>query len=180
MNGVYRFTYVIATSVTFNFFIFCLILLNSFTLAIHTYDESEEQEHIIKLCNEFFTWIFFAEMIIKLIGLGFQNYIKDGYNLFDSVIVIISLVDWTISQMPSIDAGSALQAFKALRLLRMMKLSKIWPALQDILKKTVSSLKDISSFSLLLGLFMYIFALLGMELFAKIAIMDEEGELVLG
>ena len=42
LNGVYRFFYAIATSVTFNFFIFCLILLNSFTLAIHTYDESEE------------------------------------------------------------------------------------------------------------------------------------------
>ena len=61
-----------------------------------------------------------------------------------------------------------------------MKLSKMWPALQTILKKTYLSLKDISNLSLLLGLFMYIFALLGMELFAKIALLDEEGELVLG
>ena len=47
-------------------------------------------------------------MIIKLIGLGVKNYVKDNYNLFDAVIVIISLVDWTISRVPSIDAGSAL------------------------------------------------------------------------
>ena len=119
-------------------------------------------------------------MIIKLIGLGFQNYIKDGYNLFDAVIVIISLVDWTLGRVPEIDAGSALQAFKALRLLRMMKLSKMWPALQKILKLTAKSLKDIASFSGLLGLFMFIFALLGMELFAKKAIMDADGELILG
>ena len=62
----------------------------------------------------------------------------------------------------------------------MMKLSKIWPALQDILEKTVASLKDISNFSLLLGLFMFIFALLGMEMFAKIAILNSDGDLVLG
>jgi hypothetical protein len=98
----------LATSVTFNFIIFCLILLNAVTLAVYTYDQSEEKESFINQCNVFFTWIFVAEMIVKLIGLGFKNYIKDNYNLFDAVIVILSLVDWTISQMPAIDAGSAL------------------------------------------------------------------------
>ena len=117
---------------------------------------------------------------MKLIGLGFSNYVKDGYNLFDAVIVIISLVDWTISRIPGIDAGSALNAFRALRLLRMMKISKAWKALADILKKTVKSLKDISNFSLLLMLFMYIFALLGMELFANGALVDEEDNLIAG
>lgn len=117
-------------------------------------------------------------MIMKYFGLGLKNYYKDGYNIFDSVIVIISLVDWTISQIPSIDAGSAMNAFRALRLLRMMKLSKSWKALADILNKTLKSMKDISNFSLLLGLFMYIFALLGMELFAKNALIDENDNLI--
>lgn len=115
---------------------------------------------------------------MKLIGLGIKNYFKDGYNVFDCVIVIVSLVDWTISQIPSIDAGSAMNAFRALRLLRMMKLSKSWKALADILNKTLKSMKDISNFSLLLGLFMYIFALLGMELFAKNALIDENDNLI--
>jgi len=117
-------------------------------------------------------------MLMKLIGLGIKNYFKDGYNIFDCVIVIVSLVDWTISQIPSIDAGSAMNAFRALRLLRMMKLSKSWKALADILNKTLKSMKDISNFSLLLGLFMYIFALLGMELFAKNALIDENDNLI--
>ena len=62
----------------------------------------------------------------------------------------------------------------------MMKISKAWKALADILKKTVMSLKDISNFSLLLMLFMYIFALLGMELFANGALVDEEDNLIAG
>ena len=119
-------------------------------------------------------------MILKIIGLGFHNYRQDSYNVFDAVIVIISLVDWTLSRIPNLNAGSALNAFRALRLLRMMKLSKSWKALAEILRKTAKSLKDISNFSLLLILFMYIFALLGMELFANIALVDEDDNLVVG
>lgn len=119
-------------------------------------------------------------MILKIIGLGFGNYVKDAYNLFDAVIVIISLIDWTISRIPGIDAGSALNAFRALRLLRMLKLSKSWKALAEILRKTATSLKDISNFSLLLILFMYIFALLGMELFANAALVDADDNLIAG
>lgn len=68
-------------------------------------------------------------MILKIVGLGFVNYRQDKYNVFDAVIVIISLVDWSISRIPDLNAGSALNAFRAMRLLRMMKLSKSWKAL---------------------------------------------------
>jgi len=46
--------------------------------------------------NEFFTWAFFAEMIMKMMGLGVKNYVKDKFNLFDAIVVMLSLVDWTI------------------------------------------------------------------------------------
>ena len=130
---------------------------------------------MLEIFNEFFTWIFFIEMIIKIIGLGFNNYKLDPYNVFDAVIVIISLIDWAISRVPNLDAGSALNAFRALRLLRMMKLSKSWKALQEILRKSLASLAAIGNFSVLLMLFMYIFALLGMELFANITMYDADG-----
>ena len=117
------------TSVSFNFFIFILIVGNTFTLAVYTYDQSDLQTEVLEIFNEFFTWIFFAEMLLKIIALGFFNYRQDAYNMFDAIIVIISLIDWTISRIPNVDAGSALNAFRALRLLRMMKLSKSWKAL---------------------------------------------------
>jgi hypothetical protein len=179
-NGVYRCFYDIVTSVSFNFFIFLLIIGNTVTLAAYTFDQSNLQTSVLEIFNEFFTWIFLLELIMKIIGLGFGNYIMDKYNLFDAVIVIISLVDWAISRIPDLDAGSALNAFRALRLLRMLKLSKSWKALADILRKTAESMKDISNFSLLLILFMYIFALLGMELFANAVLVDEDDNLIAG
>ena len=73
------------------------------------------------------------EMILKLIGLGWQTYKADNYNLFDAIIVVISMIDWILSHIPSLNVGSVLNAFRALRLLRMLKLAKAWTALADIL-----------------------------------------------
>lgn len=119
-------------------------------------------------------------MVCKLIGLGLRNYIKDSYNIFDAFIVMISLIDETISHIPGFTPGTFLKAMRALRMLRMLKLAKTWEALDSILKKTVQSFKDISVFSILLLIFIYIFALLGIELFSNTALIDEYDNLVIG
>ena len=41
--------------------------------------------------------IFTVEMIIKWIGLGFKEYFKEAFNGFDCFIVIISIVDVSLS-----------------------------------------------------------------------------------
>ena len=116
---------------------------------------------------------------MKIIGLGFYNYRQEFYNLFDAIIVLLSVIDWSLSQT-SLDLGPILKALRALRLLRMLKLAKSWTALAEIMRKMGQSMVDISNFSLLLILFMYIFALLGMELFSNVAMIDEEDNLVIG
>ena len=63
-------------------------------------------------------------------------------------------------------------------MLRVIKLARSWTKLQDILAKTVRSLKDISNFGVLLFLFMYIYALLGMEMFSHMIRLDWAGEII--
>lgn len=137
------------------------------------------QTEVLFIFNEFFTWSFLLELIVKLIGLGPKNYFKDKYNIFDTIIVIISLIDWTISRIPDANLGEILNGFRALRLLRIFKLSKSVKPIRELLRKMAQSLKDISNFSLLLFLFMYIFALLGMDLFAMRALINSEDSLVM-
>ena len=84
------------TSVTFNFLIYCFIVANTVTLALYRYDQSERQADILAICDIIFVWIFFAEMVAKMIGLGLKNYAKDSFNLFDALIVVISMVDFTL------------------------------------------------------------------------------------
>jgi hypothetical protein len=72
--------------------------------------------------------------------------------------------------MPSDGADSGkgpISAFRAFRLLRVFKLSKSWKKLQFLISTIARALKDISSFSVLLFLLIFIYVLLGMELFAK-------------
>ena len=155
----------------FNFLIFCLILGNTLVLASESYPSNSNKDAVIARFNDFFTWIFFGELLIKQIALGPKNYFKDSYNCFDAIVVALSLIDWIIDMAIDKDSiGSAaegLQALKALRLLRMIKLARSWTALQDILKKTFMSLKDIVYVFIILFLFIYIMALLGMEIFAN-------------
>jgi hypothetical protein len=170
-NCCYRKTYQLVNHPLYNFIVFVLILANTIVLALDDYPQSLDKEKVLLALNDFFTWAFFVEMIVKMIGLGINNYIHDKFNLFDAVVVTLSLVDWfltiALTKEEKKSIGSSMSALRALRLLRVIKLARSWTALQDILSKTVQSLKDIGNFGVLLFLFMYIFALLGMELFAN-------------
>ena len=120
-------------------------------------------------------------MLFKLLGLGIKSYVRDKFNLFDGFIVIISLIEWTFLQsFPSDTIGPLFKVLRALRLLRVIKLARSWTTLQDIIRKMFHSLLDISSFTFLLVLFMFIFALLGMEMFAHIAYFDLDENLLYG
>ena len=181
LNDCYGCMYVFVTSVPFNFFIFLLIIANTLTLALYRYDQSERKTFALLICNEVFTWAFAAEMVLKIIGLGARNYAKDSFNQFDCVVVIVSLVDWSITHFASAEQlgafGPVLSAFRALRLLRVIKLARLWGALHKILQQTAASLQSLTYYAALLFLFMFIFALLGMELFAQRCKYDEDDEL---
>jgi hypothetical protein len=170
-NALYRCFFALVSGHVFNFVVFCLIIGNTITLAVDGYPSNPRKEEIIARLNDFFTWIFFAEMCVKFVGLGFRNYFRDSYNCFDAVVVALSLIDWIIDL--SVDkeklgsAAEGLQALKALRLLRMIKLAKSWTALTDIIKKTFMSVIDLTYVFIVMFLFIYIAALLGMEMFAN-------------
>ena len=78
----------------FQFTIFLLIIANTIALASFSYPMSENKERILFNLNLFFTWAFTAELLIKLVAFGPNNYRKDYFNLFDALLVILSLVDW--------------------------------------------------------------------------------------
>ena len=121
-------------------------------------------------------------MLAKLIGLGLKNYMRDKFNVFDAVIVIISLVDFCLTMTIEVNESTdgIMSALRALRLLRVIKLARQWTAFQEILVTMISSLVDISNFSILLLLIVYILALLGMELFAYSVMFDIDGNPVFG
>ena len=114
-------------------------------------------------------------MLIKLMGSGIKFYLKDAFNIFDCVVVLSSMIDFALQQALNSESNGAITAFRAFRLLRVFKLAKSWKKLQNLLTTMVSTLKDISTFSILLFLFMFIYALLALELFANRVKFDPAG-----
>ena len=93
---IYAICYTICTHWTFFFFISMLIIANTIVLAFEKYPGDPTREKISDLLNTVFTWAFVAEMIIKLIGLGFRVYARDNFNLFDAAIVVLAGVDMIV------------------------------------------------------------------------------------
>ena len=63
------------------------------TLAMYTYDQSEEDALRIEYLDYSYTIAFVLEFLCKLIGLGPRLYIQDSFNILDFVIVLLSVVD---------------------------------------------------------------------------------------
>ena len=120
--------------------------------------------------NAALTFIFVCESTIKLLGLGPRLFVKDLYNVFDVVVVFVSVLEliFEILKHTSSDLGSAvpgLSVLRSFRILRLLKLVRSVPSLRRILSTLLNSIKSVSYLFLLLVLVMVIFALLGMELF---------------
>jgi len=64
-------------------------------------------------------------MIFKLYALGLKGYAREGFNLFDGILVVISVFDIALSKLFQISTGaSVISAFRTLRILRVFKLAK--------------------------------------------------------
>ena len=174
-SRIYAICFKICTHWAFTLFITLLIIANTIVLAMEKYPENAAENEVASTLNEFFTWAFVFEMVIKLVGLGFKEYVRDSFNVFDALIVILSIVDMIISATLSGDSPTgALSAFRGVRLLRIFKLARSWRSFRDILAKILVTIKDVSIFTLLLTMFMIIFSLLGMELFGyKVLFFDD-------
>ena len=101
-------------------------MVNTFVLSLDTYPIERQQEMAIEYVNLFFYWVFLGEMVIKVIGMGFKNYLKVMANRFDFFIVIVSTVDLLLSTVLLLDDHNDISFIKVFRLLRVFKLAKTW------------------------------------------------------
>lgn len=98
-------------------------------MALYTYDQSESQRYRLLVSDTFFTLVFVAELVLKLIGLGMRNYFKSYFNRLDFVVVTISLIDLILfNTVIEEDENDHLfiKSLKVLRLLRAIRLARVW------------------------------------------------------
>ncbi|NXQ45738.1 SCN2A protein, partial [Catharus fuscescens] len=137
------------------------IVLNTLFMAMEHYPMTEQFDTVLTVGNLVFTGIFAAEMVLKIIAMHPFNYFQVGWNIFDSFIVTLSLVELFLS---NVDGLSVLRSF---RLLRVFKLAKSWPTLNMLIKIIGNSVGALGNLTLVLAIIVFIFAVVGMQLFGK-------------
>lgn len=90
-NKYQGFIFDIVTKQAFDVTIMFLICLNMVTMMVETDDQSPEKVNILAKINLLFVAIFTGECIIKMAALR-HYYFTNSWNIFDFVVVILSIV----------------------------------------------------------------------------------------
>uniref|UniRef100_A0A8B9LTR4 Sodium channel protein n=1 Tax=Astyanax mexicanus TaxID=7994 RepID=A0A8B9LTR4_ASTMX len=137
------------------------IVLNTLFMAMEHYPMTKEFNDVLSVGNLVFTGIFTAEMCLKVIALDPYYYFQEGWNIFDGIIVSLSLMELGLA---NVEGLSVLRSF---RLLRVFKLAKSWPTLNMLIKIIGNSVGALGNLTLVLAIIVFIFAVVGMQLFGK-------------
>ncbi|XP_041474173.1 voltage-dependent T-type calcium channel subunit alpha-1I-like isoform X5 [Lytechinus variegatus] len=135
------------------------ILINTLSMGIEFHGQPYELTEAIEISNLIFTSLFALEMILKIIAYGPVGYVSNGFNVFDGLIVIVSVVE--VLQ----DGSGGLSVLRTFRLLRILKLVRFMPALRRQLLVMLRTMDNVATFFSLLALFIFIFSILGMHIF---------------
>ena len=128
-----------------------------------------------------FSWIFFAEAMLKLFGLGPRRYFENSWNWFDFFVTAITMVD-ILSGSPSsnesaisTDAAQGfifnpmlLRVLRMFRILRLIRLVRNAKGLRTLLNTVLACAPSIAIIIALLAITCVIFAAVGMNLFGDV------------
>eukprot|EP00659_Diplonema_papillatum_P008146 gene8146-12535_t len=147
----------------FSFFIYSLIVINGLGLAIDHHGQADWVTDVLNVLNMVVTIVFAVEMLLKIGGLRLAGYCRDGWNLFDALVVVVCVVDLLAAPRGRNRAYSVL---RCLRLLRLLKIARVCGTLRKWVAVVVHSLRSSAVLLALIFLLVFSFALLGMQLLA--------------
>ena len=158
---------VIAHHAAFEIFIFVCICSNTIVLSLSWYGMDQSIIDVLEILNLIFTVIYTVEMIIKLTAFG-KKYFKDGWCVFDFAIVLSAWIGIILFRVFAIDVGSVTTVIRSFRIARVLKLIKSAKNLQQIFQTFILAIPELVNVGALLMLFLFLFAVLGVNLFAEV------------
>jgi voltage-gated sodium channel len=139
----------------FQNFILGVILFNAVILGLETSQIAMDMAGpLIVTLDTICLGIFVVEIALKLFARG-PAFFRNGWNIFDFVIVGISLI-------PS---GQGLSVLRALRILRLLRVLSVTPSLRRVVEGLMNALPGMGSVFLLMGIIFYIGSVMATKLF---------------
>ena len=137
-----------------------VIVASAIYAGASSYDIPNQYTVILDYFDYAITVFFVIEILIRFIGeKEKKNFLKDGWNVFDTIIVAISIIP--------IPNNSSFLVLRLLRIFRVLRLISVIPELKKIIEAILASIKRVFFVSLLLFIILYIYATMGSILFGN-------------
>ncbi|MGH0125190.1 UNVERIFIED_CONTAM: hypothetical protein FKN15_027583 [Acipenser sinensis] len=121
-----------------------------------------------------FEYIMFILILLNTITLAMQHYFMDAWNSFDALIVVGSVVDIAVTEFNSAEDSSRISItfFRLFRVMRLVKLLSKGEGIRTLLWTFIKSFQALPYVALLIAMIFFIYAVIGMQTFGKIAMQD--------
>jgi len=138
-----------------------VILFSSIMVGVSTYDVGGVLIQLLLISDWFVTVFFLIEILIRFFSEKYKkDFFKDGWNIFDSVIVLASLI-------PA-GAGTSVMVLRLLRLARLLRVISFIPELRFVIEALIESIKKSIYVLILIFILLYIYGVAGVILFESI------------
>ena len=144
----------------FQAFVITAIILSAFLVGVSTYEIPAPTVAFIYVLDALITIFFVVEICIRFFAEDKKlHFFKNGWNIFDSLIVIISIIP--------IGPSSSILVLRLLRIFRVLRLISAIPELKELIEALLKSIKRVFYVSLLLFIIIYVYASFGSILFGQ-------------
>ncbi|MDJ0738635.1 MAG: ion transporter [Gammaproteobacteria bacterium] len=145
----------------FETFVIAVIIFSALLIGAKTYAIPPGTLAVMHALDWLVTLFFLVEILVRMIAEGsLRNFFRKGWNVFDFIIVAVSLV-------PIEDSEAALLG-RLLRVFRVLRLVSIVPELRVLLNAFLQAIPRMGYVSLLMFVIFYIYAAVGSMFFADI------------
>ncbi|MFI9432322.1 MULTISPECIES: ion transporter [Streptosporangium] len=135
--------------------IIAVIVINAATLGLETSTTAVERYGTaLTVVDHLALYIFVMELAAKIYAYR-RRFFQDPWNLFDAMIVAVSLLP----------TAGGLSVLRALRILRALRLISVVPSLRKVVTALLTAVPGMTSIVLLLGLVLYVTAVMGTKLY---------------
>lgn len=149
------------TNKAFELFVVGIIIFSALVIGAKTYDIPPLVSKAVVITDWFITVFFLVEITIRFLGEPRKrDFFKNGWNIFDTTIVMVSLI-------PIEDSELALVG-RLVRVFRVLRMVSIIPELRTLLVSLLRALPQLGYVALMMFIIFYIYAAIGSMFFASV------------
>ncbi|NRA70991.1 MAG: ion transporter [Gammaproteobacteria bacterium] len=161
IKAVQQFSQRLKSNKAFELFVIAIIVVSALLIGANTYHIPEYAMGVLGVLDSLVTAIFLFEIVIRFIAEeNKKRFFTQGWNIFDTVIVVVSLLPIEDSQLALVG--------RLIRIFRVMRMVSFVPELRLLLNSLARALPQLGYVVLLMFIIFYIYAAVGSSFFADI------------